>query len=94
MPETLKFKKKSKVRTWFRETVAVDYFPLSELSVVNQQQGRAATSVTVKPFQGYLTLPSNKSDTELDMAENEASNANPMEVMMRELQQMKLKTRN
>ena len=40
------------------------------------------TSVTVEPFQGYPTLPSGKSDTELNMVENEASNPNPMEIMM------------
>ena len=78
------------MRTWFngvsRETLAGDYFPTSELSVESPQQSRAVTSIKEEPFQGYLTLPSDESDMELDMTENKAPYLSPMKIMMRQMQ--------
>ena len=64
MPETPKvFRKKSKVKIWFnqlaREVLTGEYLPVSESSV--------ATGNTVATFQGYLSLPSDDSRSEVEM---------------------------
>ena len=64
MPETLKvFRKKSKVKTWFnrlaREVLTGEELPVSESSV--------ATGNTVATFQGYPSLPSDNSGSEVEM---------------------------
>ena len=64
MPETLKvFRKKSKVKTWFnglaREVLTGEELPVSESSV--------ATGNTVATFQGYPSLPSDDSGSEVEM---------------------------
>ena len=64
MPETPKiFRKKSKVKTWFnglaREVLAGEDLPVRESSV--------ATGNTVATFQGYPSLPSDNSESEVEM---------------------------
>ena len=95
MPVDSKFlesRKKSKVKNWFRditrETVAGDYLPESESSVENQQQSSAVARVTVEQFQGYPTLPSDESDSEIEMTDQQP---NPLEAVLQQLQQMQLK---
>ena len=97
MPETPKFRKQSKVRTWFngiaRETLAGDNISASALSVENQQQDSAAVRVTVEPCRGYPNLLSDKSYTELDIRQEETSGVSARNGdKMRELQQMRLET--
>ena len=64
MPENPKvFWKKSKVKTWFneiaREVLTGEDLPVSE--------SRVATGNTVATFQGYPSLPSDDSKTEVEM---------------------------
>ena len=64
MPETPKvFRKKSKVKTWFnglvREVLTGEELPVSESSV--------ASGNTVATFQGYPSLPSDDSGSEVEM---------------------------
>ena len=64
MPETPKvFRKKSKVKTWFnrlaREVLIGEELPVSESSV--------ASGNTVATFQGYPSLPSDDSGSEVEM---------------------------
>ena len=64
MPETPKvFRKKSKVKTWFkglaREDLTVENLPVRESS--------GATGNTVATFQGYPSLPSDYSGSEVEM---------------------------
>ena len=64
MHETPKvFQKKSKVKTWFnrlaREVLTGEDLPVSESSV--------AAGNTVATFQGYLSLPSDDSGSEVEM---------------------------
>ncbi len=88
MPETPKvFWKKSKVKTWLnglaRETLAGDHLSDSEL--------RVATGNTVATFQGYPSLPSDDSGSEVEM---EGEPNPPMENMaevMGQLQQLLVK---
>ena len=54
-----------------RETLAGDYLPKSEPSVEDQQQSSAAASSTVEEYQGYPTLPCDKSDQEIEMEEQQ-----------------------
>ena len=93
MPLDSKFlesRKKSKVKTFFknvtRETLAGDYLPESEPSVEDQQQSSAAANSTAEQYQGYLTLPSDDSDQEIEMAEQQP---NPLEAMMQQMLQMR-----
>ena len=65
--------------------MAGDYLPESESSVENQQQSSAAARVTVEQFQGYPTLPSDESDSEIEMTDQQP---NLLEAV---LQQMQLK---
>ena len=64
MPKTPKvFRKKSKVKTWFnrfaREVLTGEVLPVNE--------SRVATGNTVATFQGYLSLPSEYSRSEVEM---------------------------
>ena len=57
MPETPKvFQKKSKVKTWFNEVAR---------EVLNE--GSEATGNTVEAVQGYPNLPSDDSESEIEM---------------------------
>ena len=94
MPLDSKFlesRKKSKVKTFFknvtRETLAGDYLPESESSVEDQQQSSAAANSTAEQYQGYPTLPSDDSDQEIEMAEQQL---NPLDAMMQQMQQLRL----
>ena len=62
MPETLKFRKKSTVKSFFssiaREMLVRENIPARELRPTEQQQSSAATSDTVEKFSTYPTLPS------------------------------------
>ena len=90
-PKFLGSWRKSKVTSFFknvaRETLAGDYMPESEPSVEEQQQGSAAANSTEEQDQGYPTLPSDESDSDLEM---EGQQGNPLEAVMQQLQQMKL----
>ena len=59
--------------------------PESEPSVEEQQQYSAAANSTAEQDQGYLTLPSDESDQEM-----EGQQGNPLDAVMQQLQQMKL----
>ena len=80
------------MKTWFRdiarETLAGDYLPERESSVEIQQQSSATARVTVEQFQGYPTLPSDESDSEIEMTDQQP---NQLEVMMQQMRQMQLK---
>ena len=77
------------MKTWFRdiarETLAGDYLPERESSVEIQQQSSATARVTVEQFQGYPTLPSDESDSEIEMTDQQP---NPLEAVMQQLQQL------
>ena len=65
MPETPKvFRKKSKVKTWFnglaREVLTGENLPVRESKV--------ATGNTVATFQGYPSLPSDDSGSEVEIS--------------------------
>ena len=70
-----------------RETLAGDYLPESESSVEDQQQSSAAANSTAEQYQGYPTLLSDDSDQEIEMTEQQP---NPLEVMMQQMQQMRM----
>ena len=61
-------------------------------SHIRQQQSSAAVSITVKLLKGYPNLPCDESDTELGMTETGASEMNPMEEIVRKMQQMERQT--
>ena len=64
MPKTPKvFRKKSKVKTWFNR-LAKEVLIGEDLPV---QEQRVATGYTVANFQGYSSLPSDDSGSEVEM---------------------------
>ena len=64
MPKTPKvFRKKSKVKTWFNG-LAREVLTGEDLSV---RESSVATGNTVDTFQGYPSLPSDDSETEVEM---------------------------
>jgi len=67
-----------------------DDISASESSIANQQRDSTVTSFTVEPFQGYPTLPSDESDTEPDMMEDQQPN--PLGVIMRKMQKLLVET--
>ena len=78
------FRKKSKVKTWFnglaRETLAEDRLSESELSV--------ATGNTVATFQGYPSLHSDDSGSEVEMEGPSNQAPDNMSAMRDQLQQL------
>ena len=85
MPETPKlFRKKSKVKTWFnglaREVLTGEDLPVREYSV--------ATGNTVATFQGYPSLPSDDSGSEVEMEGPSHPAMDGLEEMRQQFQQL------
>ena len=74
-----------------RETLKGDDIPANESIIANTQRDNTVTSFTVEPFQWYPTLPSDKADTEPDLAEHNTSSPNLLELRIRQLQQIQWK---
>ena len=74
-----------------RETLKGDDIPANESIIANPQRDNTVTSFTVEPFQWYPTLPSDKADTEPDLAEHNTSSPNLLELRIRQLQQIQWK---
>ena len=93
MPETPKvFRKKSKVKTWFnglaRETLAGDYLSERAPNGSRVPAGSVATENTVAEFHGYLTLPSDDSEYEVEMEGQQSQQPDNMAVVMGQLKQL------
>ena len=93
MPETPKvFRKKSKVKTWFnglaRETLAGDYLSERAPNGSRVPAGSVATGNTVAEFHGYLTLPSDDSEYEVEMEGQQSQQPDNMAVVMGQLKQL------
>ena len=93
MPETPKvFRKKSKVKTWFnglaRETLAGDYLSERAPNGSRVPAGSVATGNTVAEFHGYLTLPSDDSEYEVEMEGQQSQQPDNMAVVMGQMKQL------